>query len=513
MQGRRVRRRCCRYQRRTLGAVLLLALGIRVWVAVTQVYEVHQDEVFQYLEQAHRLAFGSGVVPWEYHDGIRSWLLPGVLGGIMWICAWLSPDPSFYLRAIGAIASLSSLTVVYIGFRPALRREGNGAALMTGVLCAIWFECIFFAPSIMTEALSTYCAFAAVYLAETRDESESRVGMAGAGLLLGLAACLRFQLSPALLTIALWHCRLDWRRRGVPLLTGGLCVVIPVLGVLDFLTWGSPFQSIWMNFTRNVIDGVSTSAGADPPLLYVGLIHYYWTPAALVLLVLLPLGATRAPLLATAAAIMLLSHSLIGHKEYRYISFATMAAPILIGLGAARVFAWLDPVLRKSGSVAVRAAFLLYAGLACVFAWTHGGIRAQRDEAAGTLQAFLAAHRQPGLCGLGVVDVGWTETGGYVYLHRDVPLYYFVFRYPTEAVKKLNRIGVDLKLDVMFRGAPLRQFDGQSPERFQRFYNFVIAPPARALPGYRPVQCFANGSTSFWPVVCLERRDGGCDPP
>ena len=44
---------------------------------------VWPDEIFQTLEQAHRLAFGYGIVPWEFRAGARSWLLPGLLAGAM----------------------------------------------------------------------------------------------------------------------------------------------------------------------------------------------------------------------------------------------------------------------------------------------------------------------------------------------------------------------------------------------------------------------------------------------
>jgi hypothetical protein len=62
-----------------LAAILLLALAVRLAVAWTQVYVAYLDETFQYFEQAHRLAFGSGIKPWEFFDGARSWLLPGLI--------------------------------------------------------------------------------------------------------------------------------------------------------------------------------------------------------------------------------------------------------------------------------------------------------------------------------------------------------------------------------------------------------------------------------------------------
>ena len=56
-----------------LAGVLMLALALRLYAIATQTYVVYLDETFQYFEQAHRLAFGSGIKPWEFFDGIRSW--------------------------------------------------------------------------------------------------------------------------------------------------------------------------------------------------------------------------------------------------------------------------------------------------------------------------------------------------------------------------------------------------------------------------------------------------------
>jgi GPI mannosyltransferase 3 len=41
------------------------------------------DEVFQTLEQAHRLVFGNGLVPWEFVYGAISSVLPGALATLM----------------------------------------------------------------------------------------------------------------------------------------------------------------------------------------------------------------------------------------------------------------------------------------------------------------------------------------------------------------------------------------------------------------------------------------------
>src|SRR4026207_2255575 len=64
---------------------LVLAFGFvgRVAVGVRTGLFPHPDVPFQYLEQAHRLTFGYGIIPWEYAYGIRSWIIPGFIAFIL----------------------------------------------------------------------------------------------------------------------------------------------------------------------------------------------------------------------------------------------------------------------------------------------------------------------------------------------------------------------------------------------------------------------------------------------
>src|SRR5690349_10899391 len=57
-----------------LPLVLALAFLVRAALGLTTQAIVHPDAIFQYLEQGHRLAFGNGIIPWEYVYGIRSWI-------------------------------------------------------------------------------------------------------------------------------------------------------------------------------------------------------------------------------------------------------------------------------------------------------------------------------------------------------------------------------------------------------------------------------------------------------
>ena len=63
----------------------------------------HPDEVFQTVEQAHRLVFGTGLVPWEFVYGTRSWVLPGTLAGLMMLASQFCAGPSCYMPIIGSV--------------------------------------------------------------------------------------------------------------------------------------------------------------------------------------------------------------------------------------------------------------------------------------------------------------------------------------------------------------------------------------------------------------------------
>ena len=63
--------------------MLTLAFALRAAVALTGDFVLHPDEIMQYLEPAHRLAFGNGVIYWEYFYGARSWLAPGAVAAVL----------------------------------------------------------------------------------------------------------------------------------------------------------------------------------------------------------------------------------------------------------------------------------------------------------------------------------------------------------------------------------------------------------------------------------------------
>jgi hypothetical protein len=58
------------------------------------------DEIFWSSEQAHCVVFGSGLVPWKFQLGMRSWRLPGVIAGVTEFSRLTGDGPDYYIPVI-----------------------------------------------------------------------------------------------------------------------------------------------------------------------------------------------------------------------------------------------------------------------------------------------------------------------------------------------------------------------------------------------------------------------------
>lgn len=96
-----------------------------------------QDEVFQTLEQAHRLAFGTGLVPWEFVYGASFWVLPGVLTGLMMLASLLGGGPSYYMPLIGSVLAALAAASALCAFLWGKRFFGTAGGVIAGIFVAV----------------------------------------------------------------------------------------------------------------------------------------------------------------------------------------------------------------------------------------------------------------------------------------------------------------------------------------------------------------------------------------
>lgn len=500
-------------ERFALAVLLTLALALRISVALVRTNPVYPDEIFQYLEQGHRLAFGRGVVPWEYDIGIRSWLLPSLIAGVMKLCGSLSSSPLFYVYVLRVIATVLSLSIVVVGFRTVLPRSGRYWAIVAGLFCATWYQALFYAPAWLTEVIAAYLMLIAIPLAEAAADKNKTTSVL-LGAILGLAFCIRYQMAPALLVIAIWHARREWKK-WLLLSTVACASVLSIAGALDWVTLGRPFQSLWLNFALNAVSGVSAQFGRDPWYAYLADIAPSGHPDLLLVLWFALVGAYRAPLLAITSLTVFLSHSVLAHKEPRFIVFTLLSIPILAALGAATLSQMIGKRSGKSVALLIGAFASLYVPIASFYEWRHGQSDSYLPNT-GVLKAFVLAHGQRDLCGLGVADIYWTLTGGYTYFDRNVPLYYSRWLRST-ARTDFYAQGTDepvgaipLDMHVELRGRPIVQFPDGEFAKNSRAFNYIVAAGARSLPGYAVIRCLPNEERFGSGRVCVLRREGGC---
>jgi len=467
-------------------AILAVALALRVAMALGT-NAVHPDEIFQYLEQAHRHAFGYGVVPWEYRYGMRNWLLPLALSGPMRLGDWIAPGTGLYLLLPRLMMALLGLAVVAAAFRIG-DRLSRAHAWVAMAVAAIWWELAYFGGHTLTEAAAVAAALPGAAL--LGDPKAGRRSAAVGGLLLGFAVLLRFHYAPAIGVFVLMTCGTDWRGRWAPAVAGGL-VALAVGAAVDLAMGQVPFSWIVANFQQNILANRAAGFGVSPPLTYVRALGAGWGLFfAPILLAIVPVFNRYRPLVAMAA-VNFLVHSAIGHKEYRFILLSAAILVLLAAIGSAEyVLRLRERMPPRRARLALPALVLLWAG-ASGSLMARGRLTSEWQAFEGGSQAMAALRGDASLCGVGMVGVNFWDSGGYTYLHRNVPIY----------VGQSDRLpGPQPRLETL---APA-------------FNAIVAAAEKRSMvpAGYREIGCSGpehGAEPREVSRVCTFVREGGCE--
>jgi hypothetical protein len=402
-------------------AIFLIALLLRVGVAIYLPNVEWGDEIFNTLEPAHHLAYGYGVVVWDWRLGLRSWVFPAFLAGVMRATDWMGRGSLGYLRGIAVVLSLLSLTTVWFGFAWAKRAGGNAAAMIAAGACATWYELVYFAPKALNDVLAMDVFLPGLYLGIYGEALPEKRRLFLAGLFCGLAVSLRLYLAPAVLFAVFWFCHTNWKKRVPPTFLGLLLPIVAV-GMLDWITWSYPFQS-FLRFFWVIIEsqnlarqGIGYSFAPDPWYWYLLQIAVHFFP----LFWLALLGVRRSPFLGWLALVIVVSLSVFPHKEYRYL-YPEM--PILVTL-AALGFVELAEDFNTWGKSVLSSRAIQVAGLSfCIltsalFAWKSP----RWSHFSGGLIAMDRLSQDSSVCGVGLYKLSWIYSGGYSHLHHNVPI-------------------------------------------------------------------------------------------
>ena len=469
-----------------LSSICLVALILRCAVGWEREYIVAPDETYNYLEQAFRLAFGYGTHIWAYDIGFRSYLFPGILSLIMRAAGSIVNRPGFYVGAVTLFMSCLSLSVVVASYVWARITNGFLGAVVAGMIAAVWYELIYFAPHALSEVFATNFLVMACLVYSVNPAGDSRFQDICLAACLAVAVFVRVQLTPAAGVLLLW---MLWQRgpRGSLLVLASFLGTFTALGFSDLITYRYPFQSIILNVLINTVGGISNGYGTSSIYRYLDLeLHYNGGVAILIFLGCIIAGL-RMPLLLLEPISIVVPHSLLAHKEYRFIY---PAIPFMVALAAIATTDLVKLISPERPSFARP----MVAALA-VAVWSGGSLaqaaegpfRREWFRASGEIAAAQWISELHGVCGVGSYLIHASALAGLVRFHHDVSV-------------------LTILVPEHFRAA--------APG-----FNVLIATDDRlpADPDFRLEKCWANGfnEASYnvrMPEVCVLRRAGTCQP-
>ena len=414
-------------------ALLAVALALRVVATWLLPNRIWPDEVFQTVEPAHGLAFGTWLPTWEWVVGIRSWLIPAVLAPALWIAGMLDPGRHFGTAPVTALMLAVSLAPVAVGYLWGQRAGGRSGGLVVGGVCAVWVDLIYVAPHPLTDTFVSHMLLIALYAAFANPRSSNDRHLMVAGALFALTVYLRMQLGPAIAVAALMAGRAE-RSRWRALITGGAPTLL-VLGGLDWVTLGTPFQSIWLNFYYNIIAQVSSTYSTEGLLFYFSGLAAIWGVASGPMLILLYFGAKRCPPLFWVSIAIIATQSLVAHKEWRFIFPAIAPLITLCGLQIAACLPAVEARLTRIGWPREIAVALCVALVCSTSAMLSAApiYRALWNRNRDIVDSFDLIARQPGVCGVGTLfrsgradtpeSYSWVDGKGSAALGRGIPQY------------------------------------------------------------------------------------------
>jgi hypothetical protein len=402
-----------------LAGVFLLGLALRIWYAHGNYSIVFPDEFHQSTEQAHRLVYGYGLIPWEYDEGARTWAWPALLAALLQITDLLGlDDPGEYTDVIrGGLMFASACIVPAVYLLARVFGADRVPAVAGAALAAFASPFVYFGHRAFSEAASLLpvtlgFALAVGAVDRWRDHPRSRELLWAGALLLGFSVHLRLQNAlfcfGLLFVLVVWR---EWRATYHALLVFGVAAL--ALAITDLAIWGAPFSSAWEYAEYQVSHGAAYNWGARGIDGFASALLAIAAVTAFLGLVVARIPSRWPPLFLVTVGSLFFYYSLIGHQELRYLLPTLPFACALAGVWLSELTADFKPRVRVA-CAAVLASLAFVSGLRTP----------ERPEYYGDVNSLMmVAGRQADLCGLFVepADLAWT--GGYYFFHRRVPLY------------------------------------------------------------------------------------------
>ncbi len=437
-QARAFAKRCVPKDPAMRSAIVLLPIAAvpRLWTMISDQGVFWPDEIYQSIEQAHRVVFGYGMVPWEFRDGARSWLFPGLLAGAIKFATWFGartgPDVVHAAKGFMVILAVWGLIAT---MKLANKIGGANAAFLAGVWYALFPSSIVYGSRCMSEMASAPILATAAWLAfDASGKKRDPYFALGSGALAASAIFLRYQ--SGVIGVGLFLMLLARRRWWDLLYYSVAAFVFGMLGgLLDKLTWGDWFHSFFVYWKFNVVEGGGAKWGVADAMYYGTTV---WTATSWTLVIIaigFLLSLRKAAVLMLTVCVFIAAHVHTPHKEYRFLMPIVPLVLALAAGGLAWIIEKIPGNLRGATSsvwaiatigsltgaaLAYKLATISFCDMGA-FCDVEMGKHAPWHHEDGPNLAFWEAGQHDDLCGMGMSGMGLISSGGYSYLHKNVP--------------------------------------------------------------------------------------------
>jgi hypothetical protein len=428
---------------------IFIALIFRVFLALGSDNINHPDENFQIKEQAHRLVFGYGIIPWEYRYDARSWLVPGLTALFLYPFRILGLDnPQIYIPGLKIIMGLLSLMIVLSAYKIGRTVVSLKAGLWAAFLCAVWYDLVYFSIKPLSEVWATTFIIISIALIIGKP---NRLQITIGAILACLGAAIRINYVPAVLVLTIWCCY-KLANSDRKLYLWSFIGTVGFIGLLEWVTIGAPFLSYY-NFVRinqtYFIAGSMGSTFSHEYLLFLGYGSFFIFWAFLS-------GSLFQwkiqKILTIMVVVTLISNMLIPAKDFQSdFRHIFLVIPMLLIIGAIAVDKLLDRLSVSFGRIGMGVIAAVFLSITVLGA--YGKLPAQRKIYEGKifnpaeesifyrrpeLEAYKFLNNLPELSGIYDISQLWFRSGAYYYLHRDIPIYWTVS--PPKSIENISHI-------------------------------------------------------------------------
>ncbi len=251
--------------------IFLISSIVKIIAAFTSIAPIYPDEVMQTVEVAHRYAFGTGSLPWEFVQGVRSVVFPKLISYfyLFFDAAGISGGLGINIALKVVLGLLHGIGAVFV-FLIIAGRIGASLGFLFGCLYSLHYLSAYIAVRTLTESVAIPFLIAALFFADRFVSRERGRYALLAGIMCGIALMLRLQtavFSAGLFLGVLVAARRRWS--GAGWFFAGSFILVLIQGAVDFVSWGSFFHSARSYISSDTFRGVASLPDVLPASFYI----------------------------------------------------------------------------------------------------------------------------------------------------------------------------------------------------------------------------------------------------